>query len=296
MQTGCSKMHRCKARVVSDTCLQAIIGATPVLIEAKARVNVRMVHHGHGTPGSLEHKVFRAVRDLYSGATTVIVEALAAWDRCTPPEILFVAGVYSDGAFAELKQLLARLGDAWHFGARVYRWDGTQGVCLYTQAAPKTVAPAEVLFPELKSEPAAKRTPKLTLQTLRDLLTEHGLDECLDAMLGEMDRRDVTIRARNVSNVNYGKTTLDGTKQVTLIGIWPYASTNSNGLLVSVDLAAFPQCFAVPAVADADVPGAPAPIMGYLNHQRFLRSQQEVVAFWAALVPPRHAAGVDSPT
>ena len=86
------------------------VDTIPVLIELKARVTKRMVRHENGTEGSLEYKIFRAVRDLYTVPTSAIGAALTAWDRRTPPEIIFVAGAYSPDALVELKQLLAQLG------------------------------------------------------------------------------------------------------------------------------------------------------------------------------------------
>ena len=261
------------------------IGATPVLIEVKARVHSGMIRHERGSQGNLEYKIYRAIRDLYTGAPTYIVNKLHAWDRSTAPEIVFVAETFDCDSLFQLREVLERWGHDWYFGARIYRWQGGQGICLYTQRTPETVAPDQIQFPEWKPVPAAKRTPKLTEQELHDLLGAKGLDACLVAMYDEMKRRGVKLRMRYVDSISYGKTALDGGKKWPLVNIWPRQSTAHDGMLVSFYLEQFPACFAVPAVADTDVPGAPAPVVGFLNHQRYLRSPEEVTAFWAALTP-----------
>lgn len=158
------------------------VGARPVLIEAKANVNSRMVLHADGIEGNLEYKVYRAIRDLYTYAATPIGQALNVWDRSTPPEIVFVAGTYSFDALDKLQQMLEDWGSTGHFGARVYQWDGTQGICLFARSVSDSVDPEQVVLPELKPLPASKRAPKLTLDEMHNLLAEKGWDKCLDAI------------------------------------------------------------------------------------------------------------------
>ncbi|MFN8466430.1 MAG: hypothetical protein U0X20_12805 [Caldilineaceae bacterium] len=78
-----------------------------------------------------------------------------------------------------------------------------------------------------------------------------------------MEQRGIEIRVRNVNNINFGKTTLGSSKKVTLIGIWPYHSTPNDGLVVSADLAAFPQCFSVSPVSAAHIAAPVAPPVGF---------------------------------
>lgn len=269
------------------------IGAVPVLVEVKAYVHAGMVEHAHGTEGNLEYKLFRAVRDLYTGAKTVIGAKLASWDSKTPPEIIFVAGGFSPEALVMLKELLARRGDHWRFGAHIYCWDGDQATCLFRLPAPAYVDPANVVFPQLNPPPSAKRSAPLTLSTVRTLLADKGLDACLDAMLAEMAQRKLKVQARYVRSITYGKAVLDGSKQLTLVGIWPYESTADDGLLVSLDLPKFPQCFTAAPIDTEDVPGAPGPRVGYLNLHRYLRSPQAVALFWATLAPTSQSTHLD---
>ena len=116
------------------------IGSTPVIIEFKGYVRTDWVYYAEHPGGSLEDKIFRALKALCLQRSDDISNALAAWDGQIAPLVLIVVGGMSEEGQRKICDMMLDRAKRWGFHPQLWLWTGSEGKLICELEQTDTVA------------------------------------------------------------------------------------------------------------------------------------------------------------
>ena len=259
------------------------IGSTPVIIEFKGDVRSDLVYYADRRGGSLEDKIYRALRALCQQRSDDISHALSAWDGQTAPLVLIVFGRMSEEGQQKICDMMLDRAKRWGFRPQLWLWTGTEGklICELDGTDAVALDYGQLALEDMPYIPSHRETPR-ALEEFRAIAAQREIGELLDAFCEEARFRGGRL-SRNRFNFNYRFRDLASRKLLTIVGAWPFDDTSGKGLVVSYWSEAFGQCFGTPLVPDQELPGIETTKRGFLGPSRCLRTVDEVRLFWQSL-------------
>lgn len=260
------------------------IGRQLVLIEYKNKISRGAIWYKGSRGSSIEKKIGTALNDIYHEKHTRIAEAARRWDRLQPPLFILAANSISKSARQELNKLLRIKSRLWRFHYRVYLWNGDRGdIILEDSSVPMAKFPLnEIIFPEMPSTAPKRTSPRLTFDDLERTARELNIEELFDRFWGRMERfRPRQIK--NISNINFAFPRLNHEDNDAGIGIWPKLFDQQKGIFVTYSPQVLKKCFRYDEQVDGRLPGIPKDDVGHLGRGCYLRTLEDVDAFWDAL-------------
>jgi hypothetical protein len=256
------------------------IGSTPVIIEFKGYVRSDLVYYADRRGGSLEDKIYRALRALCGQRSDDISHALITWDGQTAPLILIVVGGMSDEGQRKICDMLLDRARQWGFRPQLWLWTGSEGklICELEETDTVVLDCGQLALLDMPYVPNNREKPR-TLEQFREIAAKREIGELLDAFCEEARSRGGRL-SRNSINFNYRFRDLESRNLLTIVGAWPFDATVEKGLVVSYWPEAFSQCFGTVPVPDQEMPGIETTKRGFLGPSRCLRTVDEVRLFW----------------
>jgi hypothetical protein len=256
------------------------IGSTPVIIEFKGYVRTGWVYYAEHSGGSLEDKIFRALKALCRQRSDDISNALAAWDGQFAPLVLIVVGGMSEEGQRKICAMILDRAKRWGFRPQLWLWTGSEGELICQMEETDTVALDcdQLALEYMPYVPNYREKPR-TLEQFREIAAEREIGELLDAFCEEARLRGGRLSRNNI-NFNYRFRDIQSRKLLTIVGAWPSIDTAGYGLVVSYWPEAFSQCFGTIPGPDQDMPGIETTKPGFLGPSRCLRTVGEVQLFW----------------
>lgn len=251
------------------------VGQRPVLIEFKRRVIDSAIRYSPIASTSIERKLRNSLQALYQG------NLLELWKRDSVPLVLVVAGTVPVRERTTLKELLEQRAEEWRFEYEFGVWDGT-AYCQLGSGPASPVVPgdwATVRFPEMPW-PGAPRLPSRTLQELSEIAYERGAGLLFDEMIVQARQRGLGV-SRNRDNLVLGRAPVGSKRRRAVCSIWP-TDSDAHGLCVGTSNEGAATVFGRGS-EPMRLPGVAAPPRGYLGDRRFLRSTEEIEAYWRLL-------------
>lgn len=263
------------------------IGSTPVIIEFKGNVRADVVYYADRRGGSLEDKIFRALKSLCQQRSDDISKALAAWDGDTTPLVLIVVGGVSEEGQRKICDMMLDRAKQWGFRTQLWLWTGGEGklICELEETDTVKLDCNKLALLNMPYIPNYRENPR-TLEQFREVAAKRGIGELLDIFCEEARVRGGRL-SRNSSNFNYRFRDLETRKFVTIVGAWPFDDTAGKGLVVSYWSEAFSQCFGTAVVPDQELPGNETTRRGHLGPSRCLCTVDEVQLLWQILAGKR---------
>lgn len=256
------------------------IESTPVIIEFKGSVRTDWVYYADRHGGSLEDKIYRALKSLCGQRSDDISNALTAWDGQTAPLVLIVVGRMSEEGQRKICDMLFDRARRWGFRPQLWLWVGNEGklICELQQTDTVALDCGQLARENMPYIPNYREKPR-TLEQFREIAARREIGELLDAFCEEARLRGGRLSRNNI-NFNYRFRDLESRKLLTIVGAWPFDDTAGKGLVVSYWSEAFSQCFGTVPVPDQEMPGIGTTQRGFLGPSRCLRTVDEVRLFW----------------
>ena len=260
-----------------------MLGNELVAIETKVDVHKGTVWFNPKVSGTIEPKIAKTLAGLYRGETHGQVGVIEShWERDVPLTIIILAGNYSATGLKALLAMLDLRSKEWHFRYRVWRWavGHIEEVARATSNdAPVDLNWASISVPEMTARPP--RSQPATMEELREIAIQGRMLETFDAIVARS--RDLKMkRTRRVSGFNLHT---GGAVHSLWCSIFVTEGDLSNGLNCGVDAELFTR-------VGLPLPGTNAPRAGYMNTNRFIRSNDDVNALFA---PFCSEASADAP-
>jgi len=255
-----------------------------LLVEVKPVVHVGDVRHAGDRPGTIGSKVPGVLRGVQGKEQDRVSRAvLANWNPVRPPVVAMLAARYTPAGLQDLEELLRTRSEQWLFDYRVWRWTGSRVEELerHDMAPP----PCPTAYSALSIEKLIGRRERArprSVDELRSLAKARGVGGLLDHALhvaGDLGFRRITTR----SNINLLRPTLAG-KWENVVGFYILGSASEVGLNVGIwreklDL------------DERDLPGRPAPRMGFLNTNRYVQTAEDLTYLLNLFCSPAGLSG-----
>lgn len=252
-----------------------VLAGRLLLAEVKVSVGPHMVDHRPDRPSSLESKIAGTLGPLYrEEGDALTTAALAAWDRQQPPLIGLIASAYSPAGLEALEAMLNRRSREWLFDHVVWRWNGSS---LERLLEAQISTPQPTAYASLKIEPLVGRSARPRGRTLDELEALAGEQRSGD--LFRSFRRLARERGLRLQPQRHGLTAAKKLtdRWVTVLGLYLDKSTE-----VGVNVAISDE---IPNIEEGALPGSPGPIAGYLNINRIIANETEMIALFDIAAP-----------
>lgn len=245
------------------------------LIEYKVNVTGPMVRHAPGKGSNLESKISGTLGPLYRRSLDPVSKLCnAAWNRSSPPVFAIIAKSVSASAREQLRELYDERGQAWLFELVALEWDGKCHTTVFDGRLGSVGRASQYdgCLVETQQTSQARRK-NMTLQQAMARAEDVGVGELFAAFVTEARTHGVRLKGQ-VDSVSGAQS---GRNPATILGCYFGRSNATHGLHVGLENDAF--------ALDVDALGAPAPIEGYIQSNRYLASIDDVRLLFEALKP-----------
>lgn len=243
------------------------------LIEYKVTVSAQMVRFAPTKGSCLESKISGTLGPLYRRENDRLAETCnRVWDRTNVPVFAIVAKSFSEAAIGELASLYAQRGEEWYFELKALQWNGERHSIAFEGKPSGPIEPDDYHLCTI--EALIGRQPRRKNMNLANALVRaeaQGVGYLFAAFVEQARCFGIKLKPQ-IDSVSGSKT---GGEPARILGCYFDKSSATEGLLVGFHQGAFQD--------HAMAIGAPSPIAGFMNTNRYLRTVEEVSELFAAI-------------